>query len=91
MEQAEVVVVAGDLRRIGRLHCSDDRVHTLYANAVRSQRGNFLAVPTDCPQRDEGRGWTGDLTAFVTTACATFDISSILLQLAHRPRRRAPR
>ncbi|MCD7436654.1 alpha-L-rhamnosidase [Streptomyces lincolnensis] len=78
VEQVEVVVVASDLPRIGEFHCSDIRVNALYANVVRSQRGNFLAVPTDCPQRDERLGWTGDIMAFAPTACATFDSRSFL-------------
>ncbi|MEU1183173.1 family 78 glycoside hydrolase catalytic domain [Streptomyces sp. NPDC005820] len=78
LEAVEVCVVASDLNRIGTFHCSDDRVNTLYANVVRSQRGNFLAVPTDCPQRDERLGWTGDIMAFAPTACATFDSRSFL-------------
>ncbi|NEA98759.1 alpha-L-rhamnosidase [Streptomyces sp. SID13726] len=78
VEAVEVRVVASDLRRIGTFRCSDERVNSLYANVVRSQRGNFLAVPTDCPQRDERLGWTGDLMAFAPTACATFDSRSFL-------------
>ncbi|KDN73476.1 hydrolase [Streptomyces olindensis] len=78
VERVEVAVVASDLRRIGEFHCSDERVNALYANVVRSQRGNFLAVPTDCPQRDERLGWTGDIMAFAPTACATFDSRSFL-------------
>ncbi|MGI5423502.1 family 78 glycoside hydrolase catalytic domain [Streptomyces sp. CA-179760] len=78
VERVEVTVVASDLRRIGEFHCSDERVNALYANVVRSQRGNFLAVPTDCPQRDERLGWTGDIMAFAPTACATFDSRAFL-------------
>ncbi|ELP67795.1 family 78 glycoside hydrolase catalytic domain [Streptomyces turgidiscabies] len=78
IESVEVLVVASDLRRIGDFHCSDERVNSLYANVARSQRGNFLAVPTDCPQRDERLGWTGDLMAFAPTACATFDSGAFL-------------
>ncbi|MER6492866.1 family 78 glycoside hydrolase catalytic domain [Streptomyces griseorubiginosus] len=78
IEQVEVVVAASDLPRIGEFHCSDERVNTLYANVVRSQRGNFISVPTDCPQRDERLGWTGDIMAFAPTACATFDSRAFL-------------
>ncbi|WP_327731869.1 glycoside hydrolase family 78 protein [Streptomyces sp. NBC_00487] len=91
VEAIEVEVVASDLRRIGEFRCSDERVNTLYANVVRSQRGNFLAVPTDCPQRDERLGWTGDIMAFAPTACATFDSGSFLdswltdLRIEQRP------
>ncbi|WP_286259040.1 alpha-L-rhamnosidase [Streptomyces graminofaciens] len=78
IEAIEVDVMASDLRRIGEFHCSDERVNTLYANVVRSQRGNFLAVPTDCPQRDERLGWTGDIMAFAPTACTNFDSRTFL-------------
>jgi alpha-L-rhamnosidase len=78
VEHVEVAVVASDLPRIGEFHCSDERVNALYANVARSQRGNFLAVPTDCPQRDERLGWTGDIMAFAPTACATFDSRAFL-------------
>ncbi|MEU9396982.1 family 78 glycoside hydrolase catalytic domain [Streptomyces sp. NPDC048324] len=78
VEAVEVAVVSSDLTRIGEFRCSDERVNTLYANVVRSQRGNFLAIPTDCPQRDERLGWTGDIMAFAPTACATFDSRSFL-------------
>ncbi|MFI8893881.1 family 78 glycoside hydrolase catalytic domain [Streptomyces paradoxus] len=78
VEHVEVAVIASDLRRVGEFHCSDERVNALYANVVRSQRGNFLAVPTDCPQRDERLGWTGDIMAFAPTACATFDSQAFL-------------
>ncbi|GGL04127.1 alpha-L-rhamnosidase [Streptomyces flaveus] len=91
IEAVEVDVVASDLRRIGEFRCSDERVNTLYDNVVRSQRGNFLAVPTDCPQRDERLGWTGDIMAFAPTACATFDSRTFLdswltdLRIEQRP------
>ncbi|MCT9137586.1 alpha-L-rhamnosidase [Streptomyces violarus] len=78
IEQVEVAVVASDLRRTGEFTCSDERVNTLYGNVVRSQQGNFLSVPTDCPQRDERLGWTGDIMAFATTACTNFDSRAFL-------------
>ena len=78
VDAVEVDVVSSDLRRVGEFHCSDERVNTLYDNVVRSQRGNFIAVPTDCPQRDERLGWTGDIMAFAPTACATFDSRAFL-------------
>jgi alpha-L-rhamnosidase len=71
-------VVASALPRIGDFTCSDERVNKLYANVIWSQRGNFLAVPTDCPQRDERLGWTGDIMAFAPTACANFDSRAFL-------------
>lgn len=61
-------VIHSDLETIGTLETGDPRVNRLIANARWSQRGNFLDVPTDCPQRDERMGWTGDAQAFCATA-----------------------
>jgi alpha-L-rhamnosidase len=62
------VVVHNDLDRIGTFECSDPALNQLYSNALWSQKGNFLEVPTDCPQRDERLGWTGDARVFAPTA-----------------------
>jgi alpha-L-rhamnosidase len=62
------VVVHNDLPRIGQFECSDPLLNQLYKNALWSQKGNFLEVPTDCPQRDERLGWTGDAQVFAPTA-----------------------
>lgn len=61
------VVIASDLEQTGSFTTSDPRLNRLHQNVVWSQRGNFLSVPTDCPQR-ERVGWTGDLQAFVGAA-----------------------
>jgi alpha-L-rhamnosidase len=53
-------------------------VNRLAENAVWGQRGNFLAVPTDCPQRDERLGWTGDIAAFAPSACFQYDSGDFL-------------
>ena len=50
------------------------KIDKLFDNIVWGQKGNFLDVPTDCPQRDERLGWTGDAQAFVRTACLNFDV-----------------
>ena len=62
------VVVHSDMERTGWFSCSDDLVNRLHENVVWGQRGNFLSVPTDCPQRDERLGWTGDIQVFAPTA-----------------------
>ena len=54
---------------IGRIETSDAKLNKLFSNALWSQRGNFVDIPTDCPQRDERMGWTGDAQAFSETAC----------------------
>ncbi|MBE6564947.1 MAG: alfa-L-rhamnosidase RamA [Ruminococcaceae bacterium] len=64
-------VIHSDLGRIGSLETSNEKVNRLVANAYWGQRGNFLDVPTDCPQRDERMGWTGDAQVFAPTASFT--------------------
>ncbi|KTR96451.1 hypothetical protein NS220_02240 [Microbacterium testaceum] len=71
--RVEVEVLGTDLRRTGWFSCSDDRLNRLHANIVRSFEGNALALPTDCPQRDERLGWTGDAQVFAPTAATLFD------------------
>jgi alpha-L-rhamnosidase len=71
-------VCHSDLRRTGWFECSDERVNRLHENVVWGMRGNFLDVPTDCPQRDERLGWTGDLTAFAPTACFLYDVAGFI-------------
>ena len=60
--------LSSDLKTAGSFRCSDKRVNRLYENIVWGQRDNYLDVPTDCPQRSERLGWTGDATAFTPTA-----------------------
>ncbi len=57
-----------DMEETGTFLCSDDRVNQLWSNINWSMRGNFLDIPTDCPQRDERLGWTGDAQIFASTA-----------------------
>ena len=57
-----------DLKVAGSFRCSDKRINRLQQNILWSQRDNYLDVPTDCPQRSERLGWTGDATAFTPTA-----------------------
>jgi alpha-L-rhamnosidase len=61
--------VGNDLPITGDFRCSSDMVDRLQRNIVWGQRGNFLSVPTDCPQRDERLGWLGDAQVFVRTSC----------------------
>ena len=62
------VVVSSELRRIGEFECSNELLNQLHRNVVWGLRGNFLDLPTDCPQRDERLGWTGDIAVFAPTA-----------------------
>lgn len=67
------IAVHSDMKRTGRLSCSNTNLNRLFDNIVWGQKGNFLDVPTDCPQRDERLGWTGDAQVFVRTACLNYD------------------
>ncbi|ACQ81862.1 alpha-L-rhamnosidase [Beutenbergia cavernae DSM 12333] len=72
------VVVSSDLRRTGEFTCSDADVNRLHENVVWGMRGNFVDVPTDCPQRDERLGWTGDIEVFTPAASTLFDVQGFL-------------
>ncbi|MFV0527674.1 MAG: family 78 glycoside hydrolase catalytic domain, partial [Lachnospiraceae bacterium] len=58
-----------DMERTGEFCCSEALLNQLHHNFLWSMKGNFLDVPTDCPQRDERLGWTGDVQIFSRTAC----------------------
>ncbi|WP_051480637.1 alpha-L-rhamnosidase [Cellulomonas sp. KRMCY2] len=77
-DDLEAVVVHTDLDRIGAFECSDPAVTRLHENVVWSLKGNVLDVPTDCPQRDERLGWTGDLAVVAPAAAYLFDVSAFL-------------
>ena len=71
-------VLTTDLRRTGQFRCSDERVNQLQSNIQWSQQDNFLEVPTDCPQRSERLGWTGDIRAYGCTALFNSDAALFL-------------
>ncbi|MNO14189.1 Bacterial alpha-L-rhamnosidase [compost metagenome] len=66
-------VLYSDLEETGSFETSNPLVNRLFQNALWGQKGNFLDVPTDCPQRDERMGWTGDAQVFSGTACYNMD------------------
>lgn len=68
------IVVHSKMERIGRFACGNDRINQLYHNIIWGQKGNYLDIPTDCPQRDERLGWTGDAQVFCRTAATNFDV-----------------
>lgn len=80
LDPADIVaeVLHSDLRRTGWFESSDPLVNRLHENAVWGMRGNFVDVPTDCPQRDERLGWTGDLQVFAPTAEYLYDSAGFL-------------
>ncbi len=70
------LALASDTPVAGRFKCSDPMVNQLYSNIVWTQRMNFIDIPTDCPQRDERYGWTGDAQVYINTACYNNDVQS---------------
>lgn len=68
--------IMSDIERTGWVATNHDKVNHLLENTLRSQKCNFLDIPTDCPQRDERMGWTGDAGIFASTACFHMDSGS---------------
>ena len=68
------IVVHSNLKRTGYIESSDPMLNQLFSNIIWGQKGNFLDIPTDCPQRDERLGWTGDAQVFVRTASYNYDV-----------------
>ncbi len=66
--------LSSDMKRVGWLTCGNKDINRLFENSVWGQKGNFIDVPTDCPQRNERYGWTGDAQVFINTACWQFDV-----------------
>ena len=72
------VVIHSDMERTGWFETSDALVNKLHENVVWGLKGNFLYIPTDCPQRDERLGWTGDIQVFAPTASFLYDVRGFL-------------
>lgn len=70
------IVLHSDLEQTGWFECSEPLVNKLVQNSLWGQKGNFLDVPTDCPQRDERAGWMGDAQVFMKTACFNMDAAA---------------
>ena len=70
----EALALWSDVRQIGSFSCSDRMLNQLQSNILWSAR----SIPTDCPQRDERMGWTGDIAVFGPTACFNFDVERFL-------------
>lgn len=82
-ENFTAAVVHSDIRRTGYFECSDETVNKLFKNIIWGQKSNFLDVPTDCPQRNERLGWTGDAQVFVRTASLNFDVERFFKKWLH--------
>ncbi|MBQ8340492.1 MAG: family 78 glycoside hydrolase catalytic domain [Clostridia bacterium] len=73
-DDIRAIAVHSDLRRTGYIKCGNEKINQLYHNTIWGQKGNYLDIPTDCPQRDERLGWTGDAQVFCRTAALNFDV-----------------
>ncbi len=71
-------VYHSDMERTGWFESSNPLVNRLHENVLWGMRGNFVDIPTDCPQRDERVGWTGDIQVFAPTASFLYDVSGML-------------
>ena len=76
------VVLYSDMAQTGDFTCSEPLVNQLQHNILWGQKGNFVDVPTDCPQRDERLGWTGDIQVFARTAAFNMDVAGFLTKWA---------
>ncbi|MDO4648913.1 MAG: family 78 glycoside hydrolase catalytic domain [Eubacteriales bacterium] len=82
-ENFTAIAVRSDIRKTGNLHCGNEKLNQLFSNIFWGQRDNFLDVPTDCPQRDERLGWTGDAQVFVKTASYNYDVEKFFFKWLH--------
>jgi len=76
LSNIRAIAVHSDMRRTGRFSCGNPKINQLYHNTVWGQKSNYLDIPTDCPQRDERLGWTGDAQVFCRTAALNYDVRS---------------
>ena len=76
IDQITGVVIHSDMKPTGKFNCSDTLINKLQHNIQWGQKGNFVDVPTDCPQRDERLGWTGDAQVFSMTAAFNFNVAA---------------
>ncbi|SHJ57905.1 alpha-L-rhamnosidase [Pseudobutyrivibrio xylanivorans] len=82
IDEKEISIYAralySDVKEIGSFTCSNEMINRLQENIKWGAKSNFVEIPTDCPQRDERMGWTGDIALFAATACFNFDMKDFL-------------
>ena len=82
----EAEVIGNKNREIGKFECSDNCVNKLFSNILWGARGNYLSAPTDCPQRDERLGWSGDTEVFCGAGAYLMDIEDFMRKWLHDAR-----
>ncbi len=83
LENFTACVLHTDMEPTGSFNCSNELVNQLQSNIRWSQRSNFLDIPTDCPQRDERLGWTGDAQVFSWTAAYNYSVALFFRKWLH--------
>lgn len=78
--EIEGVALYSDIDHYGDFKCSNELINRLQKNIEWSSKSNFIDIPTDCPQRDERMGWTGDINVFSQTAYFNFDMTRFLIK-----------
>ncbi|MFC6290292.1 glycoside hydrolase family 78 protein [Levilactobacillus angrenensis] len=78
-QDLDTTVYYSAMKRTGYFGSSDSTVNKLHDNILWSMRSNFVSIPTDCPQRDERLGWTGDISLFSKTASYLYDTTNFLM------------
>ena len=78
LKESDIIgkVMFSSIEQTGSIKTSSKMVNKLFENQMWGQKGNFVGLPTDCPQRDERMGWTGDAQIFAKTACYNMDCNS---------------
>lgn len=82
IEFVKAEVIGSEIEETSTFECSNEEVNKLYSNILWGQRGNYLSVPTDCPQRDERLGWTGDTQVFCGAAAYNADVNGFFRKWA---------
>ena len=72
------VAIYSEMQRTGDFICGNAKLNKLYGNTLWGQRSNFIDIPTDCPQRDERTGWTGDVQVFCRTSAINYDVDRFM-------------
>ena len=72
------IALYSDIKPIGDFKCSNPLINRLQKNIIWSLKSNFMDIPTDCPQRDERMGWTGDINVFISTALYNFECTRFI-------------
>ena len=82
-ENFTAIQINSNLAQTGFIRTSDPMLNQLFSNIIWGQKCNFVDVPTDCPQRDERLGWTGDAQVFIKAACCNFDAEKFYTKWLH--------